>query len=249
MMKLLIFDYDKTIAKPKSKPSSKMIETFSTLLQRNYVAVLTGGRSFEELNRLLVQYIQKDLLKNLYLCPEYGSKIYVFKNAFIPLRNEKRLSSRQIKEIGRIAKGLDWKKYNVSQIYGEQIKHRGTSVSIDCLGQDAPDCVKNVWDRDFKYRKIIKRDLEEVWGKKYDIYATGRNTLDIVMKGYSKADTVKRLCELLKVPLKECVFVGDEFEVYGNDYSTLELDDIKVYMTKGPEDTLLFMHKNLLKQD
>jgi len=85
---------------------------------------------------------------------------------------------------------------------------------------------------------IIKRDLDKAFNNKFDIYATGRNTIDIVSKDNTKADNTVVLAKLIGVPLSNIIFTGDEFAPHGNDFPMLELDQIKINMVNGPEETL-----------
>ncbi len=55
MKKLLIFDYDKTLAPPKSEISTEIQKELVRLLENNLVAVITGGMTLEQLIKLLVE--------------------------------------------------------------------------------------------------------------------------------------------------------------------------------------------------
>ncbi len=74
------------------------------------------------------------------------------------------------------------KNFGIKRIYGDQIEDRGTFVSINCLGKDVPKEIKEKWDPDKAKRLVIKRALDNTFNNKFDIYATGRNTIDIVSK-------------------------------------------------------------------
>lgn len=74
-------------------------------------------------------------------------------------------------------------------------------------------------------------------------FASGRTTIDILAKGNNKADNTQRLAKMLDIPLKNVVFTGDEFQVYGNDYPLLSLEDIKINIIQNPQEALTAVRK------
>ena len=148
------------------------------------------------------------------------------------------MSDVERRDIFIVLDHFDWEKYGIEKVYGDQIEDRGTSISINCLGRDVPKDIKDKWDPDKAKRLIIKRDLDKAFNNKFDIYATGRNTIDVISKENTKADNTVVLAKLLNVSLSNVIFTGDEFASHGNDYPLLELDDITVNMVNSPEETL-----------
>lgn len=240
-MRLLIFDYDKTLAKPIEPPSKEILVELSRLIKDSYIAVLSGGRNLNQLDELLTKNISledRSLLTNLLLCPWYGNEIYKWDNGYRLIFKAPSMLDKERREIFAVLDTFDWTKYGVKKVYGDQMEDRGSYISVDCLGKDVPKDVKENWDPDKANRQIIKRDLDKIFNNKFDVYATGRNTIDVISKDNTKADNTVVLSNLLKVPLKNIVFTGDEFTSYGNDYPLLELDDITINMVNGPEETL-----------
>ncbi len=240
-MKLLIFDYDRTLAKPIESLTPAIASELVRLLENNYVAIISGGRDLYQLDKLLTRYlplINKDSLSHLYLCPWYGNQIYKWDNGYRLIFDAPHMSDVERRDIFIVLDHFDWKRYGIEKVYGDQIEDRGTSISINCLGRDVPKDIKDKWDPDKAKRLIIKRDLDKAFNNKFDIYATGRNTIDIVSKDNTKADNTVVLAKLIGVPLSEIIFTGDEFAPHGNDFPMLELDQIKINMVNGPEETL-----------
>ncbi len=243
-MKLLLLDYDNTIARPQSKPSLKTLQTLALLSQKNYVAVITGGRSFTELKKLFVKNLPKEkkaLLQSIFLCTEYGNLIYSWDKKWSVLSKSTPLRESEAEKVRKLIENITWSKYGIQKSYGRRIRKRISYISIDCLGMNAPREIKERWDSNKKKRESIKEEIQEEIDKKYDIYITGRNTIDIIPKGFNKADCVLRLCRLLNIDLKECIFFGDEFNKDGNDYPILSLG-IKHYKVENPEETLKLLN-------
>ncbi len=53
MKKLLIFDYDNTLAQPVSVPPNEILFEVARLLKENYLAVISGGRTLEQMKSCL----------------------------------------------------------------------------------------------------------------------------------------------------------------------------------------------------
>jgi HAD superfamily hydrolase (TIGR01484 family) len=240
-MKLLIFDYDKTLAKPIESLTPAIASELVRLLEKNFIAIISGGRDLNQLDRLLTKYLpirEKELLFHLYLCPWYGNQIYRWNNGYRLIFDAPHMSDIERREIFSVLDNFQWENFGIKRIYGDQIEDRGTFVSINCLGKDVPKEIKEKWDPDKAKRLVIKRALDNAFNNKFDIYATGRNTIDIVSKDNTKADNTIVLAKLIGVPLSDIVYTGDEFTPHGNDFPMLELDQIKINMVNGPEETL-----------
>ncbi|NLB12182.1 HAD-IIB family hydrolase [Candidatus Dojkabacteria bacterium] len=244
MKKLLIFDYDKTIAPPNEKPSKEMHDELVRLLKTNYIAIMTAGRTYEQLIDLLVNNLnlpEPNLLRKLYLTTSYGNLIYEWDGEYTKIYDGKHISLEDKEYIMNILKKIDWNIFEIPYIYGEQIEDKGTSFSISCLGLDAPRELKGAWDPTHGKRKKIKEILDTEVRDDFDIYVTGRTSVDIVPKDKTKLENTKRLAQMLNIPLQDVIYAGDEFEPYGNDYPVLSLKDVRVIVTTGPEETLGFI--------
>ncbi|MBP8979524.1 HAD-IIB family hydrolase [Candidatus Dojkabacteria bacterium] len=239
MKKLLIFDYDNTLAKPVSVPSDEVLYEITRLLEKNYVAVMSG-RTFEPLKRLFVDKISilnRDNLKNLFICPSYGNKIYNWSAERLNLVYEAEVMTQGDKQI--VCEAL-----RALEGTGRgEVKEKEGYIVIDCLGDDVSDEEKEVWNPKGTKRLAIKKGLDEMLQGRFETFVAGRASVDVIAKGGNKADNTVRLAKMLDVPLKDVVFTGDEFEVYGNDYPLLSLKDIHINIVKNPEETLELMHK------
>lgn len=151
MKKLLIFDYDKTLAEPAEKPSEEMQRELARLLETNYIAVMSGGRSRKDLEVLLADDLpvkSKDALRNLYLCPVYGNKIYQWDNGYKLIAKSMEMSEEDKQYIMSRLKDIKWEEFGLPVIELDQIHYRDTSVSVVCLGKDIPKEIRESWDPD-----------------------------------------------------------------------------------------------------
>ncbi len=132
---------------------------------------------------------------------------------------------------------------NLEGIEKAEIKKREEYISLDCLGGSASKEERERWDPNGNKRLVIRGRLDELLKGRFDLFMAGRATIDIVAKGKNKADNTVRLAKVLNIPLKDVIFTGDEFRVYGNDYPLLSLKDIQVNIVNNPEETLEIIKK------
>lgn len=244
MMRLLIFDYDMTLAFPASEVPTDILYEIDRLLCSNYVAIISGGRTLGQLLDLLVSHLpieSNSFLGNLYLCPSYGNMIYSLNDGPQLIYKAENMRIEDKKYILDIINQIEWKNFDIPDVKGQQINDRGSFISINCLGKDASREIKEIWDPEKVRRRKIKKELDRVFKGRFDVFASGRTTIDIVSDGNRKVDNTKRLAKMLNISLRDVVFTGDEFEPYGNDFPILELEDVTVNITTGPEETLKYM--------
>lgn len=242
MKKLLIFDYDQTLAPRISPPPEEILHEVARVLKNNYFAVMSGGRTLQQIEDWFVRKVPvEDSLQrnNIFLCPAYGNRIYQWNNGNLELKYEGEKMSEDTKEyILDTLRGIQWVDFGIVDITDKQIKKSELYFSFDCLPIGTSKKDKESWDPEKIKRQPVRKELEKVFKKDFEVYATGRSTIDIVPKGKNKADNTKRLTEMLDTPLTDVVFTGDEFEVYGNDYPLLSLKEIQVNPVKRAEETL-----------
>ncbi|MGI6443607.1 MAG: HAD-IIB family hydrolase [Candidatus Dojkabacteria bacterium] len=239
MTKLLIFDYDNTLATPMSIPTNDILYEITRLLAKNYIAVMSG-RTLKQLNHLFIKNIPTsniDILKNLFICPSYGNLIY---NSNIDKHNlmykAEKMTEKDVNFIYNTIEMLDGIEERV-------IKEREGYIVMDCLGNSVSNEKRKIWDPDGTKRLEIVNRLDTVFKGRFNLFIAGRATIDIVAKGRSKADNTVRLARMLDIPLKNVIFTGDEFYKYGNDYPILSLKEIQVNIVKNPKETLRVMKK------
>lgn len=245
MKKVIILDYDNTIAEPKSPPSDEMLFLLKNILESKKVAILTAGRSIKGLRDLLISNTKLNnpvLLENLLLCPKYGNLIFEYEDGWFVLYESTNISQREKRVIERAIRRVKWKSYVPRSDSKQRVHDKGSVISINCLGNDSTDSEKDNWDRDGNIRRKIKEELLKNLGKKYEIFITGRNTIDIVPKGMNKADNILKLLELISEGKENAVYIGDEFNPDGNDYPILSTG-IKTHHVKNSIETKIILEE------
>ena len=118
---------------------------------------------------------------------------------------------------------------------GERIEDRGTQITYSALGQQAPLDAKQTWDSDFAKRKVIQSLLDGLLPK-CSVRLGGTTSIDVTRPGIDKAYGIRKLRDILDVPIDQMLYVGDALFPGGNDYPARETgaDCIAV---RDPEDT------------
>jgi len=136
---------------------------------------------------------------------------------------------RRAKELGM------WEEH----VWGSRIENRGSQITFSALGQYAPVAVKQSWDPDnIKKRALVeavKADLPDL-----RVRSGGYSSVDVSKHGIDKAYAVRRLAEILDVPVGSIVFVGDRMTPDGNDYPAVAAGAVGMKV-ENPQDALGLM--------
>ncbi|MBW7954474.1 HAD-IIB family hydrolase [Candidatus Gracilibacteria bacterium] len=224
MFKLIAFDMDGTLAPSKGQMDPEMTDLFKKLLTKYKVAIISGG-DYVQFEKQVISFLGDDenILKNLFILPTCGTKLYKFEN-----KNWQKIYSLDftLEERQYIVKVLEDAIIDLDlkpeTIWGKQVEDRGTQITFSALGQEAPLEVKHTWDRDQEKRKRIRnyilKDLQN-----FNILIGGSSSIDITKSGVDKAYGMKKLNEILDISLDEMIFVGDAIFPGGNDYPPLTI--------------------------
>ena len=88
---------------------------------------------------------------------------------------------------------------------------------VDDLMQVKEPCLKYTLYRDRQIEEVTSREFVPAWEKKVNVAGGGSRYLDIVAAGSDKGSSVKRIQDLLGIPPKETLAIGDNI----NDLGTL----------------------------
>jgi len=80
-----------------------------------------------------------------------------------------------------------------------------------------------------------------------EVHAAGFTTIDITRHGIDKAYGVRRIEKVLKVSIKDMVFIGDALYPGGND-AAAKKTGVQTIAVKGPKDTIKIIEKILKAQ-
>ena len=235
MKKLIVFDLDGTIAESKSSLDDEMSALLGDLLKIVKVAIISGG-DWPQFEKQLVSNLPPDAnLKSLFLLPTCGTKFYEYDSTWNRIYSEDFTDEEKEKIITALKKAIGSSSDSGETVWGEQIEDRGSQITFSALGQQAPLDEKKKWDPDFTKRKQMKEFLDEAIPE-FSVRLGGTTSVDITKQGIDKAYGIKKLRDLLGVPIAEMVFVGDALFPGGNDYPAKEAGVASVEVA-GPQET------------
>ncbi len=217
MKSLVIFDLDGTLAKSKSALEKSMADLLDKLLTVAKVAVISGGAWPQFEKQLLSNLPKDDKLNDLYLLPTSGTKFLKYDDGkWNQLYAEDFTPEDKTKIIDALNKALDDTGLREKKHYGDIIEDRGSQITMSALGQEAPLDVKKDWDPDFAKRKKIKAVLDPLIPE-FSVGMGGASSIDVTRPGVDKAYGIEKLKEVLGIPIKQMIFIGDALFPGGND--------------------------------
>jgi HAD superfamily hydrolase (TIGR01484 family) len=233
--KLIVFDLDGTLAESKSSIDAEMAKLLDALLDLVKVSVISGGAWLQFEKQVLVQLTHDERLKNLSLLPTCGIKFYQYDSKWELLYSEDFTDAEKQKIIGSLKKAIGSSDCKVEKVWGEVIEDRGSQITFSALGQQAPLEEKKKWDPDFARRKGMKEILDQLIPE-FSVRLGGATSVDVTKHGIDKAYGIRKLRDVLGIPIPEMIFVGDAVFPGGNDYPAKEAGALSIEV-KDPHET------------
>lgn len=222
MKQLIVFDLDGTLAESKSAIDAEMAKLLTSLLDAAAVAVISGGDFPQFQSQFLANLPQDDRLKRLSLLPTCGTKFYQYeRSAWVKRYSEDFTQAEKERILSELEKAVDASGFKAAKTWGEAIEDRGSQITYSALGQQAPLQEKKTWDPDFAKRKAIKAILDGALPD-FSITLGGSTSVDITKPGIDKAYGIRKLRDLLGIPIQGMLYVGDALFPGGNDYPARE---------------------------
>lgn len=217
MKSLIVFDLDGTLAESKSAIDAEMSALLGTLLTVVRVAVISGG-AFPQFESQLVANLPKGAdLSRMSLLPTCGTRFYEYDGSWKLLYAEDFSPEQKQKIIAALNRAVDESGYKADKTWGEAIEDRDSQITYSALGQQAPLEAKKTWDPDFSKRKKIKAILDPLLPD-FAVNLGGSTSIDITKPGIDKAYGIRKLRDILDVPIAQMLYVGDALFPGGNDY-------------------------------
>ena len=250
---LVVFDLDGTLTESKSNLEPDMAHLLAKLLAQKKVAVIGGG-TYQQFKKQFVAklHLPKPLLANLFLFPTTATVFYRYNSgwkkmyALVLSKQEwlaiKKAFAETLKEIHYVAP---------PKTYGKVIENRGSQVTFSALGQDVVAMLgakgvtlKEEWKKKntpvkIKIAKLVQKKLP-----KLEVRTSAYTSIDVTRKGVDKAYGVRQIKKVLKIPIKNMVFVGDGLYPGGNDYAARK-SGIECVPVSGPAETKQIIEKIL----
>ena len=235
MKKLIVFDLDGTLAESKSALDPEMAALLAGLLAVVKVAVISGG-DWPQFNKQLVSNLPPgQLMDNLLLLPTCGTKFFRFDGQWKKLYSEDFTPAEKEKTISSMNRALAEAGFKPEKTWGEIVEDRGSQITFSALGQQAPLEEKKTWDPDFAKRQKMKAVLDELIPE-FSVRLGGATSIDVTKHGIDKAYGIRKLRDVLGIPISEMIFIGDAVFPGGNDYPAKEAGALSIEV-KDPHET------------
>ena len=235
MKRLIVFDLDGTLAQSKAALDDEMATLFGRLLGVIRVAIISGG-DFPQFQKQVIDRLPSSSdVGNLSILPTSGTKFFEYDGQWRKLYSDD-LSDDQKKKIeDALESAVAQTGFQPKETWGERIEDRGTQITYSALGQEAPLEAKEKWDPDFAKRKAIQAILDKTLPD-FSVRLGGTTSIDVTRPGVDKAYGIRKLRDVLGIPISEMLFIGDAIFPGGNDYPALQAgtDTIEV---RDPDET------------
>jgi HAD superfamily hydrolase (TIGR01484 family) len=171
----------------------------------------------------------------LSLLPTCGTQFFRYGANWTKVYSEDLAADEKAKIESSLQKAVLQAGFKPQKLWGEQIEDRGSQITFSALGQEAPLDEKGKWDPDYAKRKKIKAILDTVLPE-FSVRMGGATSIDVTKPGIDKAYGIRKLRDILGIPLKAMIFIGDALFVGGNDYPAEEAGVVSIPV-KSPEET------------
>jgi HAD superfamily hydrolase (TIGR01484 family) len=235
MKTLVVFDLDGTLAESKSSVDEEMAALLNSLIAIVKVAIISGGAWQQFERQVLAHLPEGEGLANLSLLPTCGSRFYRYELGWKLLYSENFDQPQKHKILHSLKQATDSSQLNLERVWGERIEDRGSQITFSALGQQAPLEEKKKWDPDFRKRSRIKAALDELIPE-FSVRLGGATSIDVTRDGVDKAYGIRKLRDLLGVPIDQMIFIGDALFPGGNDYPAKEAGALTIEV-RDPHET------------
>ena len=241
MYKIIFIDIDGTLRNDKKEITEKTKEAIQKTIEKGIYVVLCSGRPRE-----YVEEVSKKALTSSYLIGCNGGEIYDYKEKKTMYINA--LENEAVIALWQIVERYDIQLIMISN--GKRIVRKQTDDNTDILLEEpienfiidnpVTQCVFS--SLNLENIRNSKEEINDI--KKIEIVNLSKCLvnnkfpeekpffLDITCKDTSKGNAIKKLCEYLKIDLKDSVAIGDSY----NDVTMFEVVGHSVAMGNAPED-------------
>ncbi len=205
------------------------------MLSVSRVAVISGGAWLQFEKQVLSNLPQDERLARLSILPTCGTQFFQYAGQWKRLYAEDFTADEKEQIVSSLSKAVETAGFPIEKTWGETIEDRGSQITYSALGQQAPLEEKVKWDADFAKRKKIKAVLDTLIPE-FSIRLGGATSIDVTKPGIDKAYGIKKLRDILGIPVQEMIYVGDALFPGGNDYPAEQAGVISIPV-KGPNET------------
>jgi hypothetical protein len=236
MKRLIVFDLDGTLAESKSAIDAEMGTLLTALLGAVSVAIISGGDLPQFKEQILARLPQEADLNKLSLLPTCGTRFFQYRGAaWQQLYAEDLSDAQKHKIVDALNAAVRTAGFEAAETWGDVIEDRESQITYSALGQHAPLDAKKTWDPDFAKRKKIKALLDPVLPD-FSVRLGGATSIDVTLPGIDKAYGMRKLRDVLRVPIDDMIFVGDALFPGGNDAPARETGAVCIQV-RDPHET------------
>lgn len=243
-----MFDLDGTLTESKANLDYEMAVLLCRLLEKKIIAVIGGG-NYPQFEKQFLGHLKcpKDQLKNLFILPTSGGRMYKYGGGKWRLMYKNTFTIKEKKQIFDAfqASFYDINYVSPKKTYGKIIEDRESQITFSAIGQKAPLAKKEEWNKKQDIRFKLKSRLEK-YLPRFEVRLGGLTSIDVTKKGIDKAYGIKKIAKLLSVSIKEMIYVGDALFEGGNDFAVVPtgIDTVQV---SGPSDVKYLISRFLKK--
>ncbi len=199
------------------------------------MSVISGG-AWPQFEKQVVAPLRHDeWLRNLSLLPTCGTKFYRYCGSWERLYSEDFTATESSTIVDSLRQAIASANCGVEKIWGEVIEDRGSQITFSALGQQAPLEEKKKWDPDFIKRKRITTALATLIPE-FSVRMGGATSVDVTKHGIDKGYGIRKLRDILHIPIDDMIFIGDAVFPGGNDYPAKEAGALSIEI-KDPHET------------
>ena len=230
--KLLAFDLDGTLTASKRDLDEEMAALLCELLGKIHVVVIGGG-NYSQFKKQFLSYLNcpKEKLKNLFVLPTSGGRMYMYAKGRWLLLYENTLTIKEKKQIANAFEKAfqDIRYAKPSKTYGKVIEDRESQFTFSALGQKAPLTDKEEWNQKKDIRPKLKKALKK-YLPQFEVRLGGLTSIDVTKKGIDKAYGIRQVRKRLSIPIKKMAYVGDALYKGGNDFAVIKtgIDTVQI---------------------
>lgn len=221
MKQLFVFDLDGTLAPSKSTIDEEMAGLLALLLQKGHVAIISGGAWTQFEKQVLAHLPPAAIRQRLSILPTNGTRFYAYDGAWKQLYADDFTPAEKQQITDALNRAIDQFGVRPAQSWGALIEDRGSQITYSGLGQQAPLEEKEKWDPDFSKRQQMKVVLDAALPN-FSVHLGGATSIDVTKHGIDKAYGIRKLEEILHIPIADMLFMGDAIFPGGNDYPAKE---------------------------
>lgn len=235
MKKLIVFDLDGTLATSKSPLDAEMASLLQALLGIVEVAIISGG-AWPQFERQVLSHLPQDTrLARLSILPTCGTQFFQYRAEWKKLYAEDFSLDEKEKIVNALTEAVATAGFQPEKTWGQAVEDRGSQITYSALGQEAPLDEKLKWDPDFAKRKKIKAAVDMLVPE-FSVRIGGATSIDVTKPGIDKAYGIRKLSDILGIPLQEMIYIGDALFVGGNDYPAKQIGVISIPI-QNPNET------------